>query len=809
MKCRFMSAGALVAASVAMATTLRAAEQEWAEGPLTVAQGNVVNLTQDYATNYCATAKTAAVTLHGDLTVAAQHYFVYCWSGEGAVAKSSVYMDLSATGADGDTARLTLDGCALDSYYSNSRRLDVREYAEARNPDEAAITLKNGSSLTMGSIWVLATASSTGDCLTELDIGTDCRVDLVTVNSRSSKPLKVKFSGSGAMMRGWTYEGSSTFFKMVQASCGGFIVEGTADSPVDIRSWTSGTADAQKLLNNDAKSPSKLVFQGDCDVRLVSSAAKTPIEVNLPEIEFRQTGDLVFEGASGGCSSIVSVENVLPAGAGVGNVRVVSVKNKTAHTLQLCGGSQKLNGLILENGSQVACDDAVTLTFGVDDTDGVLDGLSSDDVSVVKVGAGTLTVTNATVASMVVSNGLVVVDGGVLTCGRLETEGSGRVSYRNGGRIVTTAGSATWEIPTADDSLHAIAASAAPQVEGLGLYYAGTTAMTYLDGGTVGDVNIQSGTLRVGGSLVSDLYWRVTFTGAAGGNASAKWDDDDASSTSRYVSLALGRLHPLSVDGAAVNVASSAEGHFASDTATATATASAWSFKSVTYLGWSLNTGKTGVGFTTEALSESNPIVVTVKTTAPVWGYGMSCAGTCPVGAPAAWKVESSADGQTGWTLRDERAGQADRSINMGWQAYGNDGVPYPLSVGTASSFCSTGLVAVAAGSTLDLSEIEPERISIKGLQIDVQSGAGTIVRFVPGANGKLCLSSVPEDWYAGGSIAKMHDLPLTVNGVSGEENLSGWELYVDGERIGGGRVEWKNGKLRAGVPPGGVLIFR
>ena len=38
------------------ALPLFAAEQPWTEGVLTVAQGNVVNLTQDYAPNYTATA---------------------------------------------------------------------------------------------------------------------------------------------------------------------------------------------------------------------------------------------------------------------------------------------------------------------------------------------------------------------------------------------------------------------------------------------------------------------------------------------------------------------------------------------------------------------------------------------------------------------------------------------------------------------------------------------------------------------------------------------------------------------------------
>ena len=91
----------------------------------------------------------------------------------------------------------------------------------------------------------------------------------------------------------------------------------------------------------------------------------------------------------------------------------------------------------------------------------------------------------------------------------------------------------------------------------------------------------------------------------------------------------------------------------------------------------------------------------------------MSRAGNCDVGEPSAWKVESSADGATGWTLRDERTGQADRSVNRGYQDYGNDGLAYPLSAGAASSFCATGCVEVAAGATLNLSEIAAERIEL------------------------------------------------------------------------------------------------
>ncbi|MBR4652500.1 MAG: hypothetical protein IKO72_04000 [Kiritimatiellae bacterium] len=772
----------MLLASAAAAFAARAAEQPWHAGVLTVNQGDVVNLSQDYATNYVATARQTAVVLHGDMTVTSPHYFVYCWDGAGDVAKSTVYLDLA--GESGDTGCLTLNGGSLDSFYSNGRRLSVRDYG-VRPADDAAISLRNGSTLTIDTIWVTVGASSTGDYMTELDIGADCDVQLQQIYTRSGKPVKLKFSGNGSVLRGWTYSNMG-IFNIPQNNCGGFVVEGTPSSPVVIHSWESGNSDQGQLLLNSNYSNPKLTFQGDCDVRLVSSNVKTPIAINHSKIEFRQTGDLVLAGAwGGGCATRVTVENVLPFGAGVGNVRVLSNKGRPAHTLDLCGGSQKLNGLMFENGSQVVCTNgAVTLTFGTGDVDGVLDGLDSANVSVVKTGSGTLTITNATVASMIVSNGLVVVDGGVLTCGSLTTEEAGRVTCVNGGRIVAASGSATWELPATGDNRHAVAPSSM-QVDGLGLYYGGTTTTTCLDGGTFGDVNVQSGILRIGGTLVSDLYWRVTFTGAQAGMLEAKWDGA-SSFSSRLVSLALGRLHPFSVDGQIANVATAQEGHFASETATAVATVGTWSFReAITYLGWSLATGQQSIGFTTEALSPENPIVVTVKTKTPIWGYGMSRAGDCAVGAPAAWKVESSVDGQTGWTLRDERTNQAERSVNMGWQNYGNDGVPYPLSSGALSSFCSTGLVEVAAGATLNLSEISAERIAIHGLRVNASSGGGgTITRFVPAANGRAEIDDVPASALKVSGNLRTKMALFTINEAFNENRLSGWSVVVNGRRV-------------------------
>jgi len=343
------------------ALPLFAAEQPWTEGVLTVAQGNVVNLTQDYATNYTATASGTAVTLHGDMAVTSPHYFVYCWDGSSAVKSSTVYMDLG--GASGDKGRLFLDGCNLSSLYNNGRRLQIRDYA-VRSPDDAAISLSNGSTITLNAIAVMDDASSSGEYLTEVELGANCRVEVQKIITRSTKPVKVKFSGAGAKMLGWTVGGTdAAIFNMPQTECGDLLVEGGASSSVDIESWSSGNV-PQRLLESQYSS-SKLVFQGDCDVRLISNRNLAPIVINHANIEFRQKGDLVFAGPSGGgCATQVRVENVLPSGTGVGIVRVLSNANKPAHTLDLCGGSQKLNGLVLENGSQVVCTNgAVTLTF--------------------------------------------------------------------------------------------------------------------------------------------------------------------------------------------------------------------------------------------------------------------------------------------------------------------------------------------------------------------------------------------------------------------------------------------------------------
>lgn len=789
--------------------SVSADEQEWNDGKLTVLQGNVVNLSRNNATNYyTGTGSGVAVTLHGDMNVTAPNYWVYVQNESGeVVANKYPYFDLG--GAGGDTGRLVLNGCALSSETDSGYRMQLRDFA-TRVHDEPAVTLANGASMGMSAFIVNKAARSDSTCLTALDFGENCSAIVTWFENDSPVDMKIRFSGAGSHISAWSYGG--VLFDATTVTGGNIILEGSRDAPIEIRSWPQGNK-VQKLLED--ASLHDLVFQGDCDVRLVSERDRTSINVNHSRIRFRQSGDLVFLGAvNGGCTSLVSVVDGLPSGSGVGLVRVQSNAGKPVHTLDLCGCSQKANGLVLEGGSRLlSTGGEAVLTFGEGDVDGVLGGVMDDvALSFVKVGTGDLLVTNATLSSLVVSNGTVTVDTGVLMCGTLQTVGPARIVCVNGGKVVATAGTACWELPaTVATDLTAVDLSDF-QVGTPSLSYGGDHLLTVLGANAFGAVNVRSGVLRVGGNRVSDLYWRMTFTGAAAGMLSAKWDGSEET-TSRLVSLALGRFHLFSSAGAIASVASGDAGHFAANVTPADAKISIPNQVATTFvpdttrLGWGLSTAANCVGFTTEELSAEAPIIITVKAKEAVWGYGMSQAGACPVGAPAAWRIESSANGETGWTLRDQRANQVEKSVNGGYNAYGNDGRPYPLSGGAQNSFFADGPVEVAAGATLDLSEIGVERISFGRLRIDASSGAGgTITRFVPAVEGCVDFDNVPIELLTENGALKGKLACLTVGEVVHGDRLSAWSVTING-RPSDARLRIANGMLYA-VPNNGLMLI-
>lgn len=175
---------------------------------------------------------------------------------------------------------------------------------------------------------------------------------------------------------------------------------------------------------------------------------------------------------------------------------------------------------------------------------------------------------------------------------------------------------------------------------------------------------------------------------------------------------------------------------------------------------------------------------------------------------PTDWLLESSADGLI-WETMDERSGQGFSTNSEGLKISSqfcytyNDHLPYLFSSKRSNwRFETFGAVEVAAGATLDLTELPPENIAVAALRVDLDAGAGTIRRFVPAANGRLDIvgTAVPTHRF---------DLPLAVTDVAEVDNLASWSVYVNGVKFVNGRVSLKDGRLSVVDLKGLTIIIR
>ena len=151
------------------------------------------------------------------------------------------------------------------------------------------------------------------------------------------------------------------------------------------------------------------------------------------------------------------------------------------------------------------------------------------------------------------------------------------------------------------------------------------------------------------------------------------------------------------------------------------------------------------------------------------------------------WALQSSPDGRAGtWVTMDERTdqrwwGRADAGttgMNEYFQFTYNNHIPYLFnSLNADWRFTTFGPVSVAAGATLDLSNLRPENIAFNGLKVDMAAGAGTITHFAPAANGRLYVENATAEQQS----AKRLTLPLNVGTWLSSDNLSTWTVCVNG----------------------------
>lgn len=748
-----------------------------------------------------------AMEIHGELRLR------FATSGEYKFYVPGKSTGVTATlgGDAGDQGLITIaTNVQLTTYQSNG----IRGSFVLRSPT-AGIRLVEGGSLRASAISADQEVSFPEEAFEAVEIGTNCFVQSGCCYHKVSKPMRIRFKGPGAKWLGWSY--GSAFF---ETGSGGVELIGQSDSPVWMESANGGSV--QYVLAGWSKD---VTFKGDCDVRLVSTAASRPICLNKAASGkgvpcFQQTGDLIFSGSSsGGCETRVEVPNVFGYGPATGNVVVESNVGKTAHTLDLKGCSQKLNGLDLQNGSVVTSStDPVTLTFGTDNADGVLNGTINDpNITLVKVGTGTLTVTReTTLRQLDLQAGTLLVDGATLTCPALTQAAAAKIVCLNGGKVVAPGITAKWCVA---DGLGAVDASY-PAGQCVNLEHDTPGTGTLLSGGTFADVNVSAGTLRIGGDLVADKYWCFLFREA---NSAFISTNKDSSLPQRWVALAVNRIHLFSTVGDVTNLklVTATAGTAAADLAEGKVTTSAPNctsdgisggqgghYRGVNYLTYGLmDNWYNGVAWDAPAVApddETTWISVTMRlkdSAAAATGYNLVRAvnsGVC--GIPMQWTVSSSADG-VNWTERDVRS--VPKGEITGSQSYSNDGVNYLFREGKESwAFAPSGTVTVVAGATLDLGEVPAENIAIRRIEVDLAVGAGSITKFVPAANGEIRLVNVTGEL---GRWTELHD----VGSVVDEGNLKSWTVSVNGVVNRDYEVRVRNGKLCVHRLKGFVLIFK
>ena len=328
-----------------------------------------------------------------------------------------------------------------------------------------------------------------------------------------------------------------------------------------------------------------------------------------------------------------------------------------------------------------------------------------------------------------------------------------------------------------------------------GIVKSGSGTLAMHGGNTYsGDTVVREGMLKVAASAPSPQWFRFTFRKVNGGKE-----------------LCLSELKLFDAEGARVGIGISratSVGTFAANQPVGTVCQEStypdtWTgnnpealFDGDTNTNWRLSSC-----CLTNNAPESSWVIATIRLPAdanPVTSYNF----TAPTPTywnqyrPESWLVEASYDGCV-WFTADDRTGVASPNTNGKDYSAG----PFALALcgagGFGAAIPSGSVVEVASGATLD---VEDTSQTIRALRVDMASGAGTITRFRPAANGVLHLVNATGTGVVGA-------LSVTVGSFVDADNLSSWKVMVDGKERRC-KVAAKNGVLEI-LPVGMVLWFR
>lgn len=376
------------------------------------------------------------------------------------------------------------------------------------------------SSYRLDTLLLHANAQTAADEFRLVTIGYNAALELLKLQNDTAKPLVVVFTNdvadapasNPALLR--QFYDSSPFAPSKQVG-GDIVLRGEPRSPIRLFSW----GPHWNFFRNSGEK-ANLVTEGACD--FIVQCPKGGVTLNLTNVVWRHAGDTVLIPMSDGAFFRVQHAHVLPWGAQTGVVKVRTDTKGTAVTLNLNGHDQKVNGLVVEAPSRVAniADDGAPaqpakLTFGAGDADGVLGGAVEDEtISCVKEGAGALTLSNATVRALTVTNGVLKVFPGtvnrigtlVLTNAALEVALDAQLeveTFVHDDALVDTVAiraKATNEMTVATRELYPFT-----KIEKTGAAFHTMTLPPSANGAAL---HVKEGVLRLGGSACTNAWWR-------------------------------------------------------------------------------------------------------------------------------------------------------------------------------------------------------------------------------------------------------------------------------------------------------------
>lgn len=719
-------------------------------------------------------------------------------------------------------------------------------------------------------------AQTVADEFRLVTIGYKAALELLKLQNDTAKPLVVAFTNDvadapasdPALLR--QFYDSSPFAPSKQAG-GDIVLRGEPRSPIRLSSWGP-----HWTFFRDSGAKANLVTEGACD--FIVQCPEKGVTLNLTNVVWRHAGDTVLIPRGEGAFFRVQRPHVLPWGAQTGVVKVRTDTKGTAVTLNLNGHDQKVNGLVVEAPSRIAnvADDGApaqpaTLTFGAGNTDGVLVGAVEDGtISCMKEGAGALTLSNATVRALTVTNGVLKVFPGtvnrigtlVLTNAALEVALDAQLEVETFVHddalvdAVAIRAKATNEMTVATRALYPFT-----KIEKTGAAFHTMTLPPRANGAAL---HVKEGVLRLGGSACTNAWWRFIAKKASIEKRTDTWNGKTLVST-----LFLGTIGLFTPSG--LPSLGVTDAHGADDPPDAAALAPGWAASRNRWTVWSPDWGKAYFGTDGDPVLSGgmafSPIAFlqcygddgtnhydgtrekdrvahwygTVMFTnrvlkaddAATWetvywrardaarqpvtcyalrrGVNMS-AKDHP--CPSDWELQTSPDGVV-WTTLDARAGEraweegdaGSTKLNAQYSFTYNNHIPYLFRARRADwKFLDFGAVRVDAGATLDVEELHEANIAFNRLAVDC-AGAGTITTFRPAANGRLDVTTVAGTGPKG--LPRRLTLPLTFGRLVAAENLASWSVYVDGERSFASAVGVDGGRLAVTTANGTVLILR